>query len=731
MSGQSTGATWLGAAPEGLKLVDLAAGKDVTADALTEQQLVWASRHGLLEIVVDSMSRAAGPTALAHHARLSARQQVMEDFLRETLECLAEREVPVAVLKGPCLAMAYYRNPALRPYSDLDILVRPEDLERAITVLQESPLIGAATPAKRATSDKRDIPVYNLSKGVQFNVDLHWDLYSYTRLRDRAAGATAEAWARATPDTAHPLGPLWVLPREAELAFLCTHAWLDHRFRLILFRDLLEIAVSDRVDWVDFVAFAGRWRLRSLSYVSLLIASRLLGAPIPEDVLRDLRVPSATLWAIERMLPRADFVQFDGHSVHPLNLAAVALDDDPAVRRRTVLKAPVAFPGWKSRVKRERALHEPALTAGTRTSLSLIVASNRRRGAEAFGEQLALGLGRLGWDVDILALWDGGDDATFDAVTLSDKPPNPRLDPRQVWRLRRRLEKHKPALVLAYGDGTLAYTATALAGLRRRPLLAYGSVGEPGQTSSSRSNPRMQRRLYAHTDLVLASSERWREHLIRELGLDPEHAQTAPMGIDIAPFDGDRPHREGPLRVLVVEGLLAENDSPVAIRVLMGAAGSSDLRVRCVGNGLLRFQLEANADQLGYGDRFEFAAADENLRPQLLIADVLLLASQTEGFPSAVLEAAAAGVPAVAFTADGAGVTPVDGVPGVMIDRNNEVAAIDALVDLADRPNRVRQMGEEATRLAHSEFALERSVLRYDTILRNALSEHVRLRRRT
>ena len=115
---------------------------------------------------------------------------------------------------------------------------------------------------KRPKADKREILVVDAETGVSFSIDLHWDLFSYAQLGGVARGATDWAWDRATAVPKHPLGPMYVLPESARIAFLTTHAALDHRFRLILFRDLAEVA--RRVpDWEQLHEFASRWRLRS------------------------------------------------------------------------------------------------------------------------------------------------------------------------------------------------------------------------------------------------------------------------------------------------------------------------------------------------------------------------------------------------------------------------------------------------------------------------------------
>jgi hypothetical protein len=251
----------------------------------------------------------------------------MRFHLREVLTDLSEAGVRAAVLKGPYVALSY-RNPRLRTYSDLDLLVPREHLERALEVLAANPAV-SFIPPKRPRADKRDVP-FKSHSGSYFNLDLHWDLFSYTQLLASARGATPWAWSRAELDVDHELGPLWNLPHEAEVCFLCTHAVLDHRFRLILFRDLAELA--RKVDWSAVIEFASQWKLKSPTYISLLIASRLTDAVVPQEVLEELHPGSLAVSVAEWLLQKTDLVPFREGSWHPLNVALLLMHDDPVKR---------------------------------------------------------------------------------------------------------------------------------------------------------------------------------------------------------------------------------------------------------------------------------------------------------------------------------------------------------------------------------------------------------------
>jgi hypothetical protein len=476
--------------------------------SLSPRQLELANRHGLVGVIADTHREVDG-SVLGTFTRLEARQRIMEGYLRLILEHLAAQKIPAAVLKGPFLSRTYYRTPAQRTYTDLDLLVQRADLDRSLEALVDLPFVASSIPEKRPTGDKRDIPVYDLQKNLRFNIDLHWDLYSYAQLRGAAFGATEEAWEHASESPDHELGPMWVLPQEAELAFLCTHAWLDHRFRLILFRDLVEFTATQQIDWDRFVDYTTRWNLRSISYVALLIAARLLDASVPHEVLSRLRIPSLPLRFIEQRLPRIDLVDFDGHTMHPLNLAAVVLHDDPAVGRRLVLTAPIAFPGWRRRVTAERQTERAQRDIAQPGSLLLIVpASKVAAGAQ---DELGRGLSDLGWAVDLVAVPDkeAAPEGTANLIN----------DARTMWRVRREIARHKPAVILACGLAALVFANAALLGRRRRPPLVFEpGIDADGVAYEGRDEAALERQV-RRLDAVLAPSSEVSERFTRRYGI--------------------------------------------------------------------------------------------------------------------------------------------------------------------------------------------------------------------
>ncbi len=662
-----------------------------------------AYRHGLMGLLADPAASSFWPAASPVYARLAARQQIMRLHLRRLAVEFAGAGVPVALLKGPWLADNAYRHPMHRTFSDLDLLVPREDLARALQILAAYEHV-RSIPGQRPQADKREIPIHDPS-GVTFAVDLHWDLFSYRQLRGSASQATADAWTRASFEPGSNLGPLWQLPPAAVWVFLCTHATLDHRFRLILSRDLLELGLRSP-DWEAIIEYASRHDLRSTTYVALFLARLWVDAPIPDSVLARLRISSAPVGATERLVRSIDPVYFNGHRPHLLNLAMVLLHDKLGERMQLAARAPLAVPGWWRNVRTE------PVTAGPPV-VTIIVSSTRRRGAEVFGEQLGLGLFGSGWQSDLVALSRTLEGPEVAATPLREAGRQlPRFGLRLIFRLRHRLRETGSEVVLANGSATLKYTAAALFGMRHRPGFIYASVGEPRFWSRGRLRRRFQRYLLSRTDLILAVSSATAEQLV-DLGQPAAKVVVAETGVPsellAIPFRSSRTE----MRVLVMGSLSTEKDPETAVEVFAQWSNGHQGRLRFLGAGPLADRLTARSASLGLDGSVDLIGAVDDVSEHLAWADVLLLTSRTEGLPGAVLEAGASGIPAVGFNVGGVAEAIVDGITGFVVPAGDVIEAAKALSRLSDDPDLRSRMGEAARNHVSSRFLLSHAFDRY------------------
>ncbi len=354
------------------------------------------------------------------------------------------------------------------------------------------------------------------------------------------------------------------------------------------------------------------------------------------------------------------------------------------------------------------------------SGLTILVSSDRRRGAEVFGEALSAGLRRRGWDVDFVALAAATGGSKVAAAPLGAVSPDNlgKLDLAVLAKLRRRVREHRPAIVLANGSSTLQYAVAALRTARRRPRIVYVSIGDPAWWVRSARHRFVRSLILRGADRVFSVSATTGLHLVDEFGIAPGKLRIAPTGVPERFFTASRPERSGgPLRIVFVGALATEKDPVAALDVIGGLRPAVDAELRYVGDGPLREQIESEIATRALTGAVEIAGSVPDVIPHLEWADVLLLTSRTEGLPAAPLEAGAAGLPAVVFAAGGAAETVLDGITGRVVPAGDVAAAVAALSDLAADRESLAHMGDAAREMVASRFTLEAAVDRYHDLL--------------
>jgi glycosyltransferase involved in cell wall biosynthesis len=196
-------------------------------------------------------------------------------------------------------------------------------------------------------------------------------------------------------------------------------------------------------------------------------------------------------------------------------------------------------------------------------------------------------------------------------------------------------------------------------------------------------------------------------------------------GIDTHRFDaarnGDRPPRDGPLRVVCVGTLhevKGQRHLVEACRLLV--ARGIDVRCRIVGEGEDRRALQAQIAAAGLTGTVELlgAATASEVAAQLRAAHVLVAPSvptargKREGIPVVLMEAMSSGLPVVASDLSGIPELVADGACGLLTPPGDAAAIADALARLHTDPALRTRLGEQGRRRVEEEFDVERSVAR-------------------
>jgi glycosyltransferase involved in cell wall biosynthesis len=139
------------------------------------------------------------------------------------------------------------------------------------------------------------------------------------------------------------------------------------------------------------------------------------------------------------------------------------------------------------------------------------------------------------------------------------------------------------------------------------------------------------------------------------------------------------------------------------------------------GEGKERSRLERKRDALGLRDRVRLPGVTERSGIWVETADAFVLSSRFEGWGIVLLEAMAAGLPAVSFDCEwGPRDMIEDGVDGILVPREDVAALARALARVLDDAGLRERLGA-AARASARRFAPEAVVARWDELVEEAL----------
>jgi len=270
-------------------------------------RLAWAEGVGAciwhaLNVKRDAFNSEMFRTYIEQPLRAqTAHALILKQANSNMLQHMRESGMACITLRGQSLAETMYDPPASRPQTDMDLLIREEDIPAAKQVVIQS----GFEPVEHH-------PLLFI-RGYAL-LDLHADPLDIERIH---------AWAHLTPMRTRDffshaeqgklagMPALLVHPR-VNLPYLCFHA-MKHSFeRLIWLWDIALLArrVQEQKQWDAVLDGIREYRLERPCFYALSYAQEHLDAPVPESLLE--KIQPAMDWR-----ERALFSRFMHHEIIP------------------------------------------------------------------------------------------------------------------------------------------------------------------------------------------------------------------------------------------------------------------------------------------------------------------------------------------------------------------------------------------------------------------------------
>ena len=210
--------------------------------------------------------------------------------LADVLKSLHQAHIPIIPFKGLFLAEHVYKNIAARSMSDVDLLVKREELDRARDILLKfgfNPMSGLDQIAPK----EYQLSFYHSKSNLI--LELHWLIINP---KHRVHLNTAALWERSLPSQISGV-PVRILTAEDQILQLCMHA-SDHVFGHGL-RAMVDIKKTllhydKEIDWTLLSQRALEWGVTRSLFVNLWLAKKLLNAPVPDLWLNSNKVETIT-----------------------------------------------------------------------------------------------------------------------------------------------------------------------------------------------------------------------------------------------------------------------------------------------------------------------------------------------------------------------------------------------------------------------------------------------------
>lgn len=276
----------------------------------------------------------------------------------------------------------------------------------------------------------------------------------------------------------------------------------------------------------------------------------------------------------------------------------------------------------------------------------------------------------------------------FHPITHLQRKLNPLSDLRALWEIYKLLRLERPNLV--HTNSSKAGILASIAGFLSGTPVVFTAHGfqylEPMSV--------LARSFFWFCELlcrplrafVITVSETDRKRAIAHKVISPYRSKTIYHGIDIPNFlprDVARISLGIPPQVFCI-GTIANHYRTKGVDILLHsfAALQAQAALALIGDGPERPQLEKLAQTLGIQNRVRFIGQKQNANTLLKAFDVFVLPSRKEGFPYALLEALAAGLPSIAANVGGNS-EALNGA-GLLVPAENSTAFTHALQKLCD-----------------------------------------------
>ena len=207
---------------------------------------------------------------------------------KNILKILHDAGIEVILLKGIYLSEFYYDDPAERIMSDIDFLLKENDLDNALILLEQFGC-KATKQFNKELTDKFSRHIPPLLTPKQTLLEVHWKLINDNKKYLYVKYDYDKIWETKVT-VKYCNAECFALKKEYLLIHLCVHIAEDlFKQKLQQLYDVFLVIKKSEIDWELLFNTAKSWHCLKPLYSVLLTAGRIFYHELPEDFVKKIK----------------------------------------------------------------------------------------------------------------------------------------------------------------------------------------------------------------------------------------------------------------------------------------------------------------------------------------------------------------------------------------------------------------------------------------------------------
>jgi GalNAc-alpha-(1->4)-GalNAc-alpha-(1->3)-diNAcBac-PP-undecaprenol alpha-1,4-N-acetyl-D-galactosaminyltransferase len=288
---------------------------------------------------------------------------------------------------------------------------------------------------------------------------------------------------------------------------------------------------------------------------------------------------------------------------------------------------------------------------------------------------------------------------------------------KRIFILRGAMKRLTPDCVISMMDNNNVVSLLASVGLKLPVVITEHTF--PALAKRPLTWRALRRLIYPMADFLVVLSEECKQHFSKWM---KQNCIVIPNPVEISSENSSGARRLPAGRKIYAMGRLTHSKRFDLLLHAFALVSSKqpDCHLVIIGDGPMRGPLYRLRHALGLTDRVHFTGLLSNPTNILKDGELFVMSSEYEGFPLAILEAMACGLPVVAFDCHGCNNIVQHGVNGILVPPLNVQLLSKAILNLLVNDSKRRMLGEAALEVKNK-YSINKIMDFWDSLVRKAV----------